>query len=87
MAGSARRSCPSTRTYSSTTSRAALSALFQYNSSNSTLSSNVRFRWEYRPGSDFFIVYSEGRDTSLPHEAPRLANHSVAVKFTKLFRF
>jgi hypothetical protein len=24
----------------------------------------VRFRWEYQPGSDFFVVYSEGRNTA-----------------------
>ncbi len=67
--------------------RTILSGLVQYNSNASAISSSVRFRWEYRPGSDLFLVYSEGRDTSLPHEPPRLANHSLAVKFTRLFRF
>ncbi len=62
-----------------------LSSFIQYNSSSDSLSSSVRFRWEYEPGSDLFVVYSEGRDDlSL---TPFLANRTFAVKFTKLFRF
>ena len=62
-----------------------LSSFIQYNSSSDSLSSSVRFRWEYEPGSDLFVVYSEGReDLSL---TPFLANRTFAVKFTKLFRF
>ena len=30
------------------------SALVQYNSTADTVSSNVRFRWEYQPGSELF---------------------------------
>ena len=66
--------------------RMALSALLQFNSSNTTVSSNVRFRWEYRPGSDLFVVYSDGRDTTAPR-FPRLQNRAFVVKMTKLFRF
>ena len=65
--------------------RMAVSSFLQYNSRSDSFSSSVRFRWEYEPGSDFFIVYGEGReDLSL---TPFLANRSLAVKFTKLFRF
>jgi Domain of unknown function (DUF5916)/Carbohydrate family 9 binding domain-like len=66
--------------------RMAASALVQFNSSNSTMSSNVRFRWEYRPGSDLFVVYSDGRETISPGY-PRLQNQSFVVKMTRLFRF
>jgi len=62
-----------------------ISSFIQYNSRSDSLSSSVRFRWEYQPGSDLFVVYSEGRD-DLSLE-PFLANHTSAVKFTKLFRF
>ena len=62
------------------------SALLQYNSSANSLSANVRFRWEYRPGSDLFIVYSDGRDTSVA-SFPTLVNRSVVVKLTRLVRF
>ena len=63
-----------------------VSGLFQFNSSGSSLSSNVRFRWEYEPGSDLFVVYSDGRETGLGG-FPLLLNRTFAVKMTKLFRF
>jgi hypothetical protein len=60
-------------------------ALLQYNSSAHVFSSNVRFRWEYQPGSDIFVVYSEGRDAF--SDVPRgLLNRGFVVKFTRLFR-
>jgi len=63
-----------------------VSGLFQFASSSNSLSSNVRFRWEYEPGSDLFIVYSDGRETGLGG-FPMLLNRTFAVKMTKLFRF
>ena len=63
-----------------------VSGLFQFASSSNSLSSNVRFRWEYEPGSDLFIVYSDGRETGL-EGFPLLLNRTFAVKMTKLFRF
>jgi hypothetical protein len=68
------------------TTRMAASALVQYNSTNASLSSNLRFRWEYKPGSDLFVVYSDGRDTSTTG-FPRMQNRSFVVKMTRLFRF
>ncbi len=68
------------------TTRMAFSALVQYNSSNAALSSNLRFRWEYQPGSDLFVVYSDGRDTTSPR-FPTLQNRAFVVKMTRLFRF
>ena len=66
--------------------RMLVSGLFQYNSSRGSLSANVRFRWEYEPGSDLFIVYSDGRETGFGG-FPMLLNRTLAVKMTKLFRF
>ena len=65
----------------------AVSALVQYNSTGSSLGSSVRFRWEYRPGSDFFVVYSDGRDTRIGDRFPGLQNRTFVVKATRLFRF
>ena len=42
------------------------SALLQYSSSDRAFSSNLRFRWEYRPGSELFVVYTDERDTTDP---------------------
>ncbi len=66
-----------------------LGALIQYNSSDELAATNIRFRWEYQPGSDFFIVYSDGRDTLRldPRGIPRLETQSLIIKFTRLFRF
>ena len=63
-----------------------VSALVQYNSSNASLGANVRFRWEYQPGSELFVVYNEQRDTLTPRH-PELQNRSFVVKINRLFRF
>ena len=67
------------------TPRIFMSALVQYGSEDSVLSANARFRWEYRPGSDLFVVYNDGRDT-LGHGFPRLEARSFTVKLTRFFR-
>jgi hypothetical protein len=66
--------------------RMAFSSLLQYNSSNDTLSSSLRMRWEYEPGSDFYLVYTDGRATD-GNGFPLLESRTIAVKMTKLFRF
>ena len=68
------------------TSRTFAAALVQYNSSTHSFTTNVRFRWEYIPGSDLFVVFSEGRDT-LDGPARGLMNRGVAIKLTRLLRF
>ncbi|MGE0392668.1 MAG: DUF5916 domain-containing protein [Vicinamibacterales bacterium] len=62
------------------------SALIQYASATNTLSANVRFRWEYTPGSEFFVVYNDQRDTLRPG-FPDLVNRAIIMKFTRLFRY
>ena len=62
-----------------------VSALVQYSSSSRTLSTNARFRWEYLPASELFVVYSDGRDT-IPTGFPAVMNRAFVVKITKLFR-
>ena len=66
--------------------RSFVGALVQYNSEADSLSTNVRFRWEYRPGSDLFVVYTDGRNTLTPGY-PGLENRSLVFKVTRLFRF
>jgi hypothetical protein len=63
-----------------------VSTLAQYQSRSQTLATNLRFRWEYQPGSELFVVYSDGRNTLGPG-SPVLDNRSVIVKLTKLFRY
>jgi hypothetical protein len=63
-----------------------LSGLVQYNSSAKSISTNVRFRWEYTAGSELFVVYNDNRDT-LPPGFPALQNRSVIIKINRLLRF
>jgi hypothetical protein len=68
------------------------SALLQYSSSDNAFSSNLRFRWEYRPGSELFVVYTDERDTTDPRfGAPTLMrglkNRAFVVKINRLLRF
>lgn len=62
-----------------------VSTLAQYNSDDRALAINARLRWEYRPGSDLFVVYSDGRST-LERGFPRLQNRALTVKLTRFFR-
>ena len=68
------------------TPRMMLSSLLQFNAAAHTLTSSVRLRWEYRPGSDLFVVYSDGRET-LDTTPIGLQNRTVAFKITRLLRF
>ena len=69
------------------TPRMFASALLQYNSTDNVLSTNVRLRWEYQPGSELFVVYNDQRDTWLNRGFPVLENRAFVVKLTRLFRF
>ena len=68
------------------TARLGFSTLTQFNPSANSLTSSARMRWEYTPGSELFVVYSDGRDTAT-RRYPELQNRSVAIKVTRLLRF
>jgi len=63
-----------------------VSALVQYNSIARTFAANVRFRWEYIPGSEMFVVYNDQRDTA-GSGFPNLTNRAFIVKVNRLLRF
>ncbi len=65
--------------------RSFVGALVQYNSAAQLMSANVRFRWEYSPGSDLFVVFSTNRDGD--DGLSGLTDRALVVKFTRLFRF
>jgi len=71
------------------TPRMFLSGLTQYNSASNTVSNNVRLRWEYSPGSELFVVYTEDRETDplMPDRSTELRNRGFVVKVNRLFRF
>jgi Domain of unknown function (DUF5916) len=76
----------STRLTWSFSPRVFASALVQYNSSNRTLSTNARLRWEYRAGSELFVVVSDNRDTGA-RGLRGLRDRTVVLKLTRLLRF
>jgi len=67
------------------TPRAFVSALVQFNTTLNTLSSNVRLRWEYRPGSELFVVWNEQHDSENP--GLPLQNRALIVKMNHLWRY
>ncbi len=64
------------------------SGLLQYNSANRTLGTNLRLRWEYSPGSELFVVYTEEQDTDplRPERYDGLRDRGFVIKLTRLFR-
>jgi len=63
-----------------------IGALIQYTTANDMVASNLRFRWEYVPGSDLFVVYSDGRETT-GSGFPSVQNRTFVVKIAHLLRF
>ena len=74
------------RTIITPTPRMLIGSLMQFNAVAHSLSTSVRLNWEYRPGSQLFVVYSDGRETGNAG-FPVLLNRSFAVKLTRLVRF
>jgi hypothetical protein len=69
-----------------------MSGLFQYNSADRAFSTNLRFRWEYAPGSELFLVYTDERDTTpeglaTPATVRGLKNRAFVIKVNRLFRY
>jgi hypothetical protein len=62
--------------------------LVQYNSSSHTVNTNLRMRWEYSPGSELFVVYTEEQDTHFrPAPLSGMLNRALVVKVNRLLRF
>ncbi len=72
----------SSRATHTVTPRMFFSGLAQYNSRNHTVSTNLRLRWEYDPGNELFVVYTDENDTNAPG-FPRVENRAFAVKIDR----
>ena len=67
-------------------------ALMQYSSADRAVSSNIRFRWEYAPGSELFLVYTDERDVTedrfaTPALVRGLKNRALVFKINRLLRY
>jgi hypothetical protein len=69
------------------TPRMFVAVLVQHSSTSKSLATNLRFRWEYQPGSEMFVVYSDAHDTSGLTSQFGLQNRGLVLKINKLFRF
>ncbi len=86
-AGSFRTDLLASRVTYTLTPRTFFSGLLQYNSSTNTISTNLRLRWEYSPGSELFVVYTEEQDTDpWTGRFAVLRNRGFVVKIARLFR-
>ncbi|MEE9464677.1 MAG: DUF5916 domain-containing protein [Candidatus Neomarinimicrobiota bacterium] len=64
------------------------SAFVQYNSAVDAVGINIRFRYNPREGTDFYLVYNEGLNTDRHREAPVLPvsdARSVLLKYSTTF--
>jgi hypothetical protein len=65
-----------------------VNAYIQYNTAEHAIVSNLRLRYNPKEGNDFYIVFNEGRNTSLTREVPNLpvySSRAVMVKYTYTF--
>ena len=65
-----------------------VSGLVQYDSNAQSFSTNFRFRWEWAPSSELFVVYSDDRNTK-PFGNPNgfeTNNRGFAIKINRLFQ-
>jgi len=70
------------------TTKISINGFVQYNSTENSLSTNFRLRYNPREGNDFYLVLNEGRSTYRDLEDPRLPafnNRSVLLKYTYTF--
>jgi hypothetical protein len=75
-----------TRATYTLTPRLFVSGIAQYNSSTRSVGSNLRLRWEYLPGSELFVVYTDDYNTEAPRDMATLRNRALVVKINRLFR-
>src|SRR5688572_28686318 len=75
-----------TRATYTVTPRLFVSGIVQSNSTTNSMGSNLRLRWEYLPGSELFVVYTDDYDTESGPQSTALRNRAFVIKVTRLFR-
>ena len=65
------------------------SGLLEYSSASDSFASNLRLRWEYSPGSELFVVYTDYRDVTgglRPDRGWNLRSRGLVIKVNRMFR-
>ena len=73
------------RTRAALNTQVSLNAFVQYNSASDRFSTNIRFRYNFREGSDLWLVYNENFNTDRDYEIPRqllTRERTVLLKYT-----
>ena len=76
------------RTQISFSTATSVSAFLQYSTAADVVSANVRFRYNFHEGNDFWLVYNEGRNTDRLQENPVLPvldSRTIFLKYTYTF--
>ena len=76
------------RTRAAMNTHISLNAFVQYNSANDRFSTNIRFRYNFREGSDLWLVYNENLNTYTEDKVPRkllTRGRTVLLKYTNTF--
>ena len=68
------------------TPRMFVSGIVQYNSATTSVGTNLRLRWEYAPGSELFVVYTDDYATDPGLLTSALRTRALVVKMNRLFR-
>ena len=63
-----------------------VSGLVQYNSRSDSFTSDLRLRWEWAPGSELFLVYTEARDTDVLNRWSEIVGRGFVIKLNRLLR-
>jgi Domain of unknown function (DUF5916) len=66
-----------------------LSALLQMNTANTqAVSANIRLRWNYRPDSDLYVIYTAGQSFAslVATNPPEFYQNKLTIKFTYSWR-
>lgn len=69
-------------------SKISIKLFTQYDDLSDAISSNLRFRYNPVEGTDLYIVFNQGLNTSIPDlepELPVVDNQAITVKFIKTF--
>jgi hypothetical protein len=66
--------------------RMTLRSLTQYNTSTNEVSTNIRFNFIYRPGSDLYLVYNDQVQTGLPADIFGRKDRQLVMKLTYLLQ-
>ena len=62
----------------------------QFNSTEDLITSNIRFRYNFREGNDLWIVYNESLNSRIGHRSPKLPvsnGRTILVKYKHTFRW